>query len=103
MQARGPHGDDDIADAQTWKIASVTAAQAAFTAYYDALALLTAGSTNVDQLVNVSYYQGFASSQNPITGRWKNLSTPRATPIVDTITSHTVHTNMASQRRRNLN
>jgi len=58
---------------------------------------ITAGA----ELVNVSYYKGFTVVTSPTTGRARNVPTVRATPVVDTVTGHTVALNIGSQRRRN--
>jgi hypothetical protein len=50
--------------------------------------------------VNISYYHGFASVQNPVTLRWRNIPTPRATPLVDPVSGHACSAIIGSQRRR---
>jgi hypothetical protein len=50
-------------------------------------------------IVNVSYYEGFTAFELP-SGRYRNISTPRTTPVVDTIIDSSVATKIASQRRR---
>jgi len=51
--------------------------------------------------VNVSYFSGFHNVTFP-SGRQKAVPTPRVTPVVDTVISHSVNPKPASQRRRNL-
>jgi hypothetical protein len=58
------------------------------------------GTATLVAEVNVSYYSGFASVQNPVTLRWKNIPKPRVTPQVDPITSWSMNPNYSSQRRR---
>lgn len=53
------------------------------------------------QYVNVSYFEGFTAVENPITHRYRNIPTPRVTPLVDDILDVTFNPNVASQRRRN--
>jgi hypothetical protein len=70
-------------------------------AYFAAVIGSTAGSTTITEHVNVSYYSGFTAVENPITHRWKNVSNPRSTPVVDNIQSWAIAGHVASQRRRN--
>ena len=92
---------DDFLTPQGWKSASVSGLQTALGLFYgDVAAILESGCQLLNE-VNVSYYHGFASVQNPVTLRWKNINTPRATPIVDDVVASTVHAQPASQRRRN--
>ncbi len=92
----------DLTDAQDWTGAAVTAVNTQWGAFITAIkAAPWAGATITNQ-VNVSYYLGFASVQNPVTLRWKNLSKPRVAPVVDVITSFSTNPKPASQRRRNL-
>lgn len=93
--------DTDFLTPQSWLTASLTGLHSALATYYAAVNGETAGTTVLGGLCNVSYYAGFASVQNPVTKRWRNISTPRATPIVDDIGSYSIHTSPASQRRRN--
>lgn len=93
---------EDLSDEQTWLAATLTAFTTAWNAFV--AAIVGAGWTGAGSLshVNVSYYEGFASVQNPVTHRWKNLSTPRATPVVDAITAVAINPKPGSQRRRML-
>lgn len=61
----------------------------------------SSGATSVVAQVNVSYYKGFDSAQNPVTLRWRNINTPRSVPVVDTVNSYAFNVKPASQRRRN--
>jgi len=79
-------------------IGAVEAEWAAFAAYMSGL---TVAGTVVGAAVNVSYFQGFTSFQNPITHRWRNVPNVRVTPQVDTLTGYAVNPRPASQRRRN--
>jgi hypothetical protein len=55
------------------------------------------------QLVSVSYYEGFTSVTNPITGRTKDVSKLRTGgPVVDVVSAIIVANGPKSQRRRNL-
>ncbi len=66
-----------------------------------AAVLATSGlGTTLQEHVNISYYKGFATSLNPITGRYRNIPKPRAVPVVDTVTAHACDRTIGSQRRR---
>lgn len=56
-------------------------------------------SISLDNIVNVSYYEGFTAFKEP-SGRYRNIPTLRPTPLVDTIIGSTVATKLGSQRRR---
>jgi hypothetical protein len=96
-------GSTDLTTEQAWS----SSYQAAFATAYDAFiaacqSIVESGCTVV-ALVNVSLYKGFVSSQNPITGRWRNLPTYRTGTIpVDVILSAALNPKPGSQRRRNL-
>lgn len=92
--------ESDITTPQTWASGSITT----FETYYtdlvnDVLAAFPSGTTGVGQ-VNVSYYQGFDVSINPVTGRARNISKPRTAAVVDAILSSSVNARVGSQRRR---
>lgn len=92
----------EVNDSQTWKSTFVANVVSQFGTWIsDVKAAAWAGSTITNQ-VNVSYYSGFASVQNPVTKRWKNIATPRVAPVIDVITGYTGNPKFASQRRRNL-
>jgi hypothetical protein len=65
-----------------------------------AAALTDGVGVSLVSYVNISYYHGSTVFITP-SGRARNISTPRATPIVDAILSHTTSQIVASQRRRN--
>jgi hypothetical protein len=96
-----PAGSDtDLANAQTWATAFTNAVTAGWNSYVTALeAAVWSGGTITGQ-VNVSYYHGFASVQDPVTLRWRNIPTPRATALVDAITSVSTSVKIGSQRKR---
>lgn len=97
-----PFGSEaDIATRQTWVGTFVTAVNSALATYFAAVIGTTGGGTTISQHVNVSYYDGFTVVVNPITGRSKNVSKPRTTPLVDTISSFATSSRPGSQRRRN--
>jgi hypothetical protein len=90
-------GDD------TWTSAFIDDVNAGWAAFKTALFALTGIGCTLDQHYNVSYYSGFASVQNPVTKRWRNIPTPRTGDAqLDTITSTTAQALVSQQRRRRL-
>lgn len=96
-----PFGTDtDLNTPQQWATAFQTTVNSALATWTtDMLASGPAGTT-ISQQVNVSYYKGFASVQNPVTLRWRNIPTPRATPVVDAILTEGLNLKIGSQRKR---
>lgn len=97
----GPWGvAGDLADSNTWGGAFIAAVEAAWNTFYADLDT-TFGTTVRGGQVNVSYYEGFASVQNPVTKRWRNIPTPRTgNAVVDNIQSNSCSKFVGSQRRR---
>lgn len=95
--------DTDLATDRTWASGFAGSFATAIAAYINgALAIVESGTT-VAQFVNVSYYSGFVSVENPVTHRWRNVPMPRAVAIPpDPIIAYSLNPNLASQRRRNL-
>jgi hypothetical protein len=90
----------DMADANTWGGAFLTAALIDWNIFINAVIAATwAGAVSLTH-VNVSYYSGFSVVTNPITGRARNVPTLRATPLVDPIVGYSVNPTIGSQRRR---
>jgi hypothetical protein len=58
------------------------------------------GSFTLQDIVSVSYYEGFTVVTNPITGRSRNVPTLRGTPLKDVIHASSVAKKLGSQRRR---
>lgn len=90
---------DDQTDAQTWSTGFVAACLTALNAHqadWFGSAPVDLGSVN---RVNVSYYQGFTPHVG-VTGRYRNVSNPRATPIVDAVVAEIVRQGIAQVRRR---
>jgi hypothetical protein len=91
---------DQATDA-SWSAALQTAVNNGWTSFITAvIAVAGAGCTLTNQ-VNVSAYSGFASVQNPVTKRWKNIPMPRAgNATIDVVLSHSMNLVIGSQRRR---
>jgi hypothetical protein len=91
----------DVNTSGLWTTAFVAAVEAAYGVYV--VDCLGSGiGCSLDKFVNVSYYEPpNVVITNPVTGRVRNQSTRRATPLIDVINSDTVAQKIASQRRRN--
>jgi hypothetical protein len=87
--------------ATAWSSAFLTALADHYDPFITANLGVTFSGGGISDQVNVSYYQGFASVENPVTKRWRNINTPRTTPVVDAVTSYAFNVKPASQRRRN--
>lgn len=93
----GNLNSDDV----TWTSAFLATAATAWANFYTAVQAFTGiGITSLTH-VNVSYYKGFASVQDPVTKRWRNIPTPVAGPITpDLITGNAFRPEVSQQRRR---
>jgi hypothetical protein len=93
----------DLGTNLAWAGGFVTSATSQLAAFTAAMNAITVAGCNLTGQVNVSYYEGFTvSAPDPITGRVRNVPTPRTTPLIDPVTSFVVDPHPASQRRRNL-
>jgi hypothetical protein len=94
--------DSDLTTEQTWDPSTLGDFITAWTTFIESGtgSVWTGGGTLTN--VNVSWFEGFTAVENPTTGRYRNVPTPRVTPVVDTIVA--VHANPAPcfQRRRGL-
>ena len=93
---------DRTLDEQQWSDATVVTFGAAFAAMLAEIVGYTSGAVTITAGVNVSYYSGFTSVENPITHRWRNIPTLRITPVVDVINAWNADQRMGSQRRRRI-
>jgi hypothetical protein len=89
----------DMTDEQLWGATFASNVQAGLVSYNGAIttAIDVFGGTTTP--VAVSYYEGFTPFTGP-TGRVRNISTVRATPVVDPIVTIQVRRGIGSQRRR---
>ena len=99
-----PLGDVTFLDtAQLWTSGFQGDVQASLNAIIADVSVTSSGGCDLGSLVNVSYYKGFVvSPPNPVTGRVRNVPTPRAVPVVDPVTAWVAEQRLSSQRRRNL-
>ena len=86
---------------QQWTNALITSVTTAINAYIAATAGVSSGGTTIASRVNISYFNNFHTVLNPVTGRYRNVPTLRAVPVVDAITGSLFRQTVASQRRRN--
>lgn len=93
-------GGNELLSDGLWESSFITSCQSAIDDVIDALPGTIEGSTTITNQVNVSYYDGFTSVENPITHRYRNVPTLRATPVVDPVTSIVVRQYVGSLRRR---
>ena len=91
---------DTIDNNNNWSNAFLGDVNGAWSSFDTAVLAITESGTALSQHVNVSYYQGFVSAQNPVTKRWRNIPTLRDNPLVDTIVSHAAKSVVGVQRRR---
>lgn len=93
-------GISGVLDNSHWTTSFADAMGTAFTDFDSAISLLSAGSTDLQEIVNVSFYKGFTPSQNPVTLRWRNIPTYRSEVIIDPVGAFTFDELFGSQKRR---
>jgi hypothetical protein len=94
----GVIGDLHATSTNDWSAAFISAMTTAWQAYVAEILGISGG--NLSNIVNVSFYSGFTSVLNPVTGRTRDVPKQRDTPIVDVVTDALVHAKLGSQRRR---
>lgn len=91
--------EGDLADAQTWGPTFRSAVETDRAAFLAAITgTLPSGLSSVVQC-NVSYYAGF-TVHTGTTGRARNVSTPRSSPLVDVVVAEIVRAGIAVIRKR---
>lgn len=90
----------DMVNDRTWGSIFLIEVNEAWALWQSDIGGAVVGTTTMGAQCNVSYYHGFASVQNPVTLRWRNIPTPRTAPDVDTIASFSANAIIGSQRRR---
>lgn len=84
-----------------WSTTAIAECQTAVTTLQSEIVGQSAGTTVIAGHVSVSYYEGFTSVLNPVTGRTRDVPKVRTGAIpVDPILSLACQTNPATQRRR---
>lgn len=94
----------DLSSPQEWDAGTLGTMTTEWqTDYLDALAGSSYSGTTLGVQVSISYYEGFTAVENPITGRYKNVSKPRLVAIApDVVQAFTLNANPGTQRRRQL-
>jgi len=91
----------DLTTRQAWAPAFTEGVETGLLSFFSGFVGTTEGPTTITGHVNVSYYEGFTTPVVAPGKRAKNVSTPRAVPLVDQVTGLSVSSTPASQRRRN--
>jgi len=101
-RAYWPFGEaTDLSSPQAWSGAAITAFTNGLSTYITDISALSVGGTILGGLVNISYYSGFTTVLNPVTGRTRDVPKVRAVAIApDPILSWEISPNIATQRRR---
>lgn len=86
---------------QKWNATYLDSMDAGWTSFSGDIVAATPSGMGTGAMVNVSWFSGFTAVENPITHRYRNVPTLRATPLLDVITGYLLNPNLASQRRRN--
>jgi hypothetical protein len=90
----------DIVNARDWSPTAQTSFQTGLQNFFAALNGMSTGPGSVTNHVNVSYYSGFTNVAYGTPTKYRRTPTPRATPVVDTVTAIVVQPTLGSQRRR---
>jgi hypothetical protein len=88
-----------LADSQTWTNAFVTQVQGDLDAFNLALKSITWTGATIANIVSVSFYNGFRVFTGS-TGRARNISIPRVTPLIDAIGSTIARHGVGQIRKR---
>jgi hypothetical protein len=94
----GVIGDLHATSTNTWSDAFIASMTTQWQAFVSSVLGISGG--NLSNIVNVSFYSGFTSVLNPVTGRTRDVPKIRDSAVVDVITDALVHAKLGSQRRR---
>lgn len=89
----------DLFDQQTWSAAAVSAFDTGLAALKTSIAGAGWSGAGTIAQESVSYYNGF-TVHTGVTGRARNVSTPRGSAVVDPVIQGTIRTGIAVQRKR---
>lgn len=91
----------DLLNPSAWVGASVTAFDVAIANYINGIVGESDSGTTIGAWVSISYYEGFTSILNPVTGRTRDVPKVRLVAIApDEILSMAISPRPATQRRR---
>lgn len=91
-----------VEDESHWKVSFANGMGAAMNAFNDGIKAIFADAITLTGIVNVSFYEGFTSVENPVTHRWRNIPTYREVALVDPVGGFTVDQVFGTQKRRRL-
>lgn len=86
--------------ATAWNVAALATLLTHWQSFISDVATYNVSPVVMQGQANISYYHGFTNFLYP-SGRYKAIPTPRVSPIVDNVVSHSANPAPASQRRRN--
>lgn len=93
----------DVLTPSAWSTAALADFLSGIATYIDFIIALSVSGTAFGSLVNISYYEGFTSVTNPITGRTRDVPKVRSVAIApDVFTGISINPKPGSQRRRQL-
>lgn len=90
----------DLTTPDSFTAAFVEEVQAFITSVVAGFVGQSEGGTVVGNHVSVSYYEGFTAVENPLTHRYRNVPTLRATPVITDVTAIITRNYVGSFRRR---
>ena len=91
----------DLLNPSSWTTGFVTDVETGTGDYFTGIAAVSEGGCTLTELVSISYYEGFTAVTNPITGRTRDVPTPRSAAIApDVVLGIPLNQKPASQRRR---
>jgi hypothetical protein len=90
----------DLANPTQWTTAFQTAVTNAINGQHAGILGLTWPGGSIAAAMNVSYYTGFKVVTDPVTGRARNVPTPRTSPLQDQISAFSCNIKVGTQRRR---
>jgi len=91
-----------VSDESHWKTSFADDMGSGMNAFNTAIKATYADAVTLTGIVNVSFYEGFTSVENPITHRWRNVPTYRDVALVDVVGGFTVDQVFGTQKRRRL-
>jgi hypothetical protein len=91
---------NELADPGHWSSAYVGGVGTAVGNFFAAVEASSVGSMGTLTHVNLSYYDGFVNTTNPVTGRTRAIPKYRSTALHDNITGYFAKALLGTQKRR---